>query len=127
MLDEESAGDMRACISTLLRLLRLDPGPLSSVRIVLRLASLCKGAGAVIMGSAVTALVAFVGRLWRLEPNDFWPDMRLMLVALDDCGACAEVKTADDTSVVGLGCDEREVMVATVSPRCSEDMDGREE
>lgn len=116
----------------MVRLLLLEPGPpLSSVRMVLRLASRFSGAGGAIVGSATTELVALVGKLCLLVELDRGPVMRLMLFDLVDC-ICGRVSTfpdavvGEDTSVKAMVDIEFVVMVAFVSTRERDDTEGRE-
>lgn len=85
------------------------------------------------VGSAFTEVVAFVGRLWRLEPLDFGPVMRLIPVALEDWDSCDRVSetpaiaTDDGVSAIGAVDVDSVVMVAFVSTRLSEEVDGLDE
>jgi hypothetical protein len=74
----ESTGGSRDWNSALLVLLRRELWvPLSSVWIELRLGS--RFLADVIVGSAITSLVAFVGRLCRPDERDLAPPIKLML------------------------------------------------
>jgi hypothetical protein len=98
---------------------------------VLRLASRVKAAGGAIVGSAITELVALVGKLCLLDELDLGPVMRLMLLDLVDCtwgrvSTFPDVAVGEDTSVKAMVEIEFAVMVAFVSIRVSDETDGRE-
>lgn len=95
-LADSAAADRCLSRSTRLKLLRDVPLEFSCVPAILRLVSSLVRTG----GSAVTVLVALVGRLWRLEDCDFAPVMRLMLVLLDEDGGCCRLSEVTD-NVVG--------------------------